>query len=74
MLKTAGDHDMATFDQPHPPKQRLPNHGLGHLTDPRAGSIDQNARGLHVAAAARVKHELPILPPLRTRAARAGAE
>ena len=55
-------------------RQRLPDHGVGHLADPGPGGIDQHARGRHLAAAAAVEHQFPFVAPLHPRAAGAGAD
>ena len=54
--------------------KRTADHGLGHFADPGSGGVDQNARRRHLAAAAHIEHQLPVLPPLDADAAGAGAD
>ena len=39
-----------------------PQQVLGDVRHPRAGRVDQRARGDGLALAARIEHELPVLP------------
>ena len=72
MLEAATNDDVAALDQPHGARQRLADDGVCHRADPGPGGIDQDARSLHLASAARVEHQFPFVPPLHPRAAGAG--
>src|SRR5665647_3270303 len=74
MREPPAHHDMTALDQPHRRLERLADHGVGDFADPGPCRIDQNARGRQLAAAAVVKHQMPIVAPLDPRAAGAGAD
>ena len=74
MIVEAAHHDVTALVETEPPRRRLPQHRLGHRSHPGAGGVDQDARGHHVALAARVEDQTPQVTAFGAHAARAGAD